>query len=345
MKQFLTTLSLLLLLTSAVAQQTKRIYLDYSWEKTTQEYAVYYRDLTETTDATGKPLFLVKDYFLSDTLQMSGAYSDKRLTVEEGLFTYYNELGQKETEKTYEKGVLNGRHTTFYRNGRIESEKSYIDGTVEGRSVYYYKSGVLSSETVYAGGKLSGESIHYHENGKVKSKTVYANDKSEGPATEYYETGQQAADELYVDGKLEGSCRWFHPNGQVSSIEYYEKDSLLRFELFNEDGSRDTSSVSPGEGPQYPGGMPAMRKFLAEHLNYPSDAIDMGLQGKVYLTLIITPQGKIKKVTVVRGVPDCPSCDQEAVRVIKAMPAWLPGKSHNRWIDQPFNLPISFVLR
>jgi len=99
------------------------------------------------------------------------------------------------------------------------------------------------------------------------------------------------------------------------------------------------------EEAEFPGGMGEMRKYLAENINYPQTARDLGLQGKCYLTFVVSAQGNISNVSVVRGVPDCPECDKEAVRVIKSMPKWKPGKNGGKAVNSHFNLPVSFTLQ
>ena len=98
------------------------------------------------------------------------------------------------------------------------------------------------------------------------------------------------------------------------------------------------------ETPEYPGGQVEMQKFIASNMRYPQDAIEKNLQGKVYIKFRIdNSNGKIDSISVAKGAPNCPMCDEEAIRVIEMMPNWNPVKGSEQkayWMQ----LPITFVL-
>lgn len=98
------------------------------------------------------------------------------------------------------------------------------------------------------------------------------------------------------------------------------------------------------EPAEFPGGMAALRKFLGENLNYPQTAVELEIEGKCYLQFVVSSQGNISNVNVQRGVPDCPECDKEAIRVVKSMPKWKAGKNAGKEVNSTFNLPITFKL-
>jgi protein TonB len=90
--------------------------------------------------------------------------------------------------------------------------------------------------------------------------------------------------------------------------------------------------------------MDAMRVYLKKNLMYPIMARDAGIQGKCYIRFIVNADGSISDVRVLRGVTDCPECDQEALRVVKRMPNWAPGKVNGKAVRINYNLPIVFKL-
>jgi TonB family protein len=98
------------------------------------------------------------------------------------------------------------------------------------------------------------------------------------------------------------------------------------------------------EKAQYPGGQEALKKYIKDNLKFPQTAIDMGIEGKCYLKFIVSQSGNISNVKVVRGVTDCPECDKEAIRLIKAMPDWIPGKINGKPVNSTFTLPVQFKL-
>ena len=94
--------------------------------------------------------------------------------------------------------------------------------------------------------------------------------------------------------------------------------------------------------PEFPGGMGALMKFLATHINYPALAKESGIQGRVFINFVVEPNGAIDHVKVLRGIGG--GCDQEAVRVVKSMPKWIPGKQRGKPVRVSFNLPVKFTL-
>lgn len=92
--------------------------------------------------------------------------------------------------------------------------------------------------------------------------------------------------------------------------------------------------------PKFPGGTAEMYKWLGNNIKYPEEAKKEGVRGKVIVDFVITKTGKTDKVRVLRGLH--PALDQEAVRVIKAMPAWTPGKQNGQPVNVSYTLPITF---
>lgn len=98
------------------------------------------------------------------------------------------------------------------------------------------------------------------------------------------------------------------------------------------------------EPAQFPGGIGAMKLYLAENVRYPQKALEMGIQGTTYLKFVVSKSGNISNVKVLRGVPDCPDCDKEAERVVRSMPNWKPGKLNEQEVHSWYNLPVRFKL-
>lgn len=93
---------------------------------------------------------------------------------------------------------------------------------------------------------------------------------------------------------------------------------------------------------EYPGGVTALQKFINETVQYPVDAIEKGIQGRVYLSFVVETDGSLTNIKVERGVS--PELDREAKRVVRAMPKWIPGESGGKKIRTKARLPIIFQL-
>lgn len=97
------------------------------------------------------------------------------------------------------------------------------------------------------------------------------------------------------------------------------------------------------EQPSYPGGEESRIRFLQENIKYPEEAKELGIQGKVFVTFVVEVDGSITDVRVLRGIGG--GCDEEAMRVVRAMPKWVPGKQRGVPVRVQFNLPIKFTLQ
>lgn len=96
------------------------------------------------------------------------------------------------------------------------------------------------------------------------------------------------------------------------------------------------------ENPEFKGGDAARIKYIQENIVYPEIARESGVQGTVHLTFVVEKDGRITNVKVLRGIGA--GCDEEAIRVVKNMPSWKPGKQRGRSVRAQFNMPIKFTL-
>ena len=98
------------------------------------------------------------------------------------------------------------------------------------------------------------------------------------------------------------------------------------------------------QDPEFPGGMDALVQFLGSNVRYPQDARDEGVEGRVFVTFVVERDGSVSNVRVVRDPDPKGRLGQEAVRVVKAMPKWKPGRQRGKKVRVQFNLPIQFQL-
>lgn len=94
--------------------------------------------------------------------------------------------------------------------------------------------------------------------------------------------------------------------------------------------------------PEYPGGDGELIKFLVQNVQYPQYERDRDIQGKVLVRFVVTEDGSVKDVTVVRGVS--PGLDKEAVRVLRMLPRFKPGMQQGKPVSVYYNIPIVFKL-
>lgn len=110
------------------------------------------------------------------------------------------------------------------------------------------------------------------------------------------------------------------------------------------EGSVERPFVSVQQMPQFPGGEDAMFKFLGDNLRYPKKCKKQGISGIVYVNFIIDQKGNVRNAEVKRGVKDCEEMNEEALRVVKEMPAWEIGYQNNEPASVRFTVPVKFIL-
>ncbi len=143
-------------------------------------------------------------------------------------------------------------------------------------------------------------------------------------------------------------------NKESISSESVSKNKILRNESTN--GSEEVVVVSKrtlGKDekildvvevmPEYPGGELELRKFIAMHVKYPSQAVKEGIQGKVYVKFVVDKTGEVSNIEIVRSVD--PLLDAEAARVVSKLPTWSPGKNEGEAVNVYYTIPINFQLQ
>ena len=96
--------------------------------------------------------------------------------------------------------------------------------------------------------------------------------------------------------------------------------------------------------PEFPGGQQALFKYLAENVKYPVIAQENGIQGRVICQFVVNKDGSIVDVVAVRSSGEA-SLDKEAIRVIKSMPKWKPGKQRGKPVRVKYTVPVNFRLQ
>jgi TonB family protein len=96
------------------------------------------------------------------------------------------------------------------------------------------------------------------------------------------------------------------------------------------------------EMPQFPGGDKEIINFLSQNIKYPEDAQKQKIEGMVIVRFVVNKTGEVSDVFIVRSLT--PSCDEEAIRAVSAMPKWVPGKQSGKEVDVYYTLPIRFSL-
>lgn len=129
---------------------------------------------------------------------------------------------------------------------------------------------------------------------------------------------------LFVGVELKASNRFFSPEHMVA-----------------EDGGPIYTAVE--QMPKFPGGDVALLRYISSHVKYPAEAAKKRVQGHVIVKFVVERDGSISNVSVLRSVD--PSLDREAIRLIKSMPKWHPGKQNGTTVRVKYQVPVSFRLK
>ena len=97
------------------------------------------------------------------------------------------------------------------------------------------------------------------------------------------------------------------------------------------------------EMPSFPGGEGKLMEYVAKNIKYPQIARETGIQGRVFVGFVVEPDGSISNVKLLRGIGG--GCDEEAMRVIKSLPKWKPGKQRGKAVRVSYQIPVFFKLQ
>lgn len=125
-----------------------------------------------------------------------------------------------------------------------------------------------------------------------------------------------------------------------AKIETTESDEMVAIEI--EEESDEEFFMVVENMPEFPGGDAGLMKYIQKNVKYPPIAKEYNITGKVYVSFIVDKSGSVTDVKIVRGVDK--SLDAEALRVVKSLPKYKPGKQRGKAVRVMFTIPINFTL-
>jgi len=207
----------------------------------------------------------------------------------------------------------------YYSNGDIQMTGSFKNKSCtkkEGDFKYYYFSGLTKSEGKFSNNKKVGHWINYYENGNKDVESDFFYDKYDGQRKWYFENGQLAAEETYKNNERMNATFW---------------DSL-GVEIDISEAERNANFQN--------GDLEKFRMWVMQNINYPQQAIEKGISGKVVIGFNVDKHGNVVDLKIIKGVHKL--LDTEAINTIKNSPKWNPAKAHNRFAKQQFVIPVVF---
>ena len=319
MRSFLVLL-LIFVFTKTSAQELKFTFFmkDNEIRVSSPEEADFIR-IVKVTDTNLKK-YEFGEYYKNDTIKRHGFTSSyAHFLVLEGVVKEYNKSGIKTSEKTYEKNQLVGETRFFYLNGQLKKVIEYIkkektkkkteDLMPAFKVLAVYDS--LGVQTVSNGNGFAEEKEHaYIHKGKYKNGYKDSVWIGSNPEEDF------SYEEMYAEGKfLSGTSLKFGKRIEYSEVEVR---------------------------PDFKGGLEKFYRFVGQEFNFPGAAKNSGVSGRVILSFNIETDGNITDIVILND-PGLGTAD-EAVRVLKMSPKWIPGTLRGIPVRVSFTLPIMLNL-
>lgn len=151
----------------------------------------------------------------------------------------------------------------------------------------------------------------------------------------------KSADDVKDTSTALGSTDFDQGTDDLNTVRVHKNEVIV--EEKKPEPVEDKVFTSVEQMPQFPGGDVALLKYISDHIKYPTIAMENNVQGKVVVQFVVTRDGSIGEVKVARGKD--PDLDKEAVRVVKTLPKFIPGKMNGQAVNVWYTLPINFKLQ
>lgn len=191
----------------------------------------------------------------------------------------------------------------------------------------------------------NGKAIFFTESGELQSQGSFVNDKESGPWKFYFENGGISSKGNYVNGEADGIWVLFEKDGKDSNVVDISGRMYKNIHISSQSKSiNDLYNVSYpiSEPAQFPGGEKAMAEYINEIIKYPETG--KNIEGTCYVSFVVEKDGSLSAVKIKRGIPGADEYDQEAIRIVNAMPQWKPGRMYGAAVRVQFTLPIRFAM-
>lgn len=182
---------------------------------------------------------------------------------------------------------------------------------------------------------------------KPKEQLVKSSIKFTAPVikkdSEVKEQDEMKSQKELTESKVTISIADVKGNDEKNGKDIADLKKIVTQEAPKEDDEDNKVFDMVEQQPLFPGGQAEMMSWIGSHLKYPAIAAENGIEGKVIVQFVVGKNGAIRDANIVRALN--PSCDKEALRVVNAMPRWLPGKQNGKEVSVKFTLPITFKLQ
>jgi protein TonB len=125
----------------------------------------------------------------------------------------------------------------------------------------------------------------------------------------------------------------FEPDQQTKTKSSSDKSSQIQEKVYEK----------VEQMPEFPDGESGLHNYISKSVKYPPEAVKKGIKGKVFVSFVVAKDGLVTDAKIARGAD--PMLDAEALRIVNAMPKWIPGKDKGKIVAVQYTIPINFVLQ
>lgn len=234
----------------------------------------------------------------------------------------------------------------YYLTGQLQMTGLYRSISPDfktGPFVYYYPNGKKQIMCTYSDNQLEGKYMEWFDNGQPKTEKYYKHNLLNGTEKAWSKEGELLKKAGYKDGMKNGYFYTYYNNGQPVRKDRYKNDKFIDGKCFTREG-KDTTYFAYFVMPKFQGeGLGAFKNFVLEQLQYPDTAMNKLEEGRVFINFTINKLGQVVKAHIVKADKDY--FNEEALRVIKSSPKWLPGKKDGKLVDVNITVPIRFAIK
>lgn len=374
------TILFLFIVPIAYGQDTS-YYTNDGLKSISKEKSDYYEVTKEKENDINGSKKEVCGYFISGkkktirTITIINNYSvilknEKPIWGIDGEYQEWFENGKLKKTMKYSKGNILGELRTYWENGNIKRKDNYENDEIlfpfekfikgkcynkEGEKIAYFPyfqaakfPGGPDSMKVFISRNIKNDlldslnftNVNFFINLKGEISNAQINKKNVSEKAFKQGTGidtkKMEAEAIRV---ILSMPNWNPALVDGEPADQYANENVMYGKIF--DQIRIYSLVE--KTPQYKGGESAVMEYLSRNISYPTLAREKGISGKVILRFVVTKTGSIGEVTVLRGIDS--ECDEEAIRVIKSLPDWIPGTQNGIPVNVYFVIPIIFGLQ
>lgn len=314
MKRIVLSLSFLLQAVCLFAQKQEQRF-DYAFKPT--QHAGRYYVITELKDS----LWLRQAWYLPErSMAMEGWYKDKECKIPHGEVRWFHTNKHIQAREVYLNGVKEGTWFRLGEQGELLDSATYVAGRLKGVRLQWYADGMLS-DSMNFDGVGNGVEVSWHEDGTPSSAGHWVSDTAKN-----------------------GRWKYYHTNGKIMATEDYANGRRTDWKCYDENGQPLDTAGCPEKEAEFTDGQNGWMRFLQRNLDANAPVRNKAPLGQftVVVQFVVGKDGQIENIKPLTRFGF--GMEEEAVRILKISPRWVPAQQFGRRVRAYRKQPITFVV-